>query len=76
MVAKQKDFGVALVLWLLLGGFGAHRVYITEKVGTLLWYWLAVICTLTIILWVDLFKLKGMIEDDYDKQLVRQKLRN
>lgn len=74
MLTEKKSFGVALVLWLFFGGLGAHRVYINEKVSVLLWYWLACICTLSIIAWVDLFRLKGMIkyqfENDYIKDTV------
>lgn len=73
--ARKKDFGVAIILWLLAGSVGAHRVYVDEKVSVLLWYWLVFVCTLSIIFWVDLFKLKGRIENAYDKELIRTKLR-
>lgn len=62
---EKKSFGVAFVLWLFLGGLGAHRIYIKESAVTFLWYWLATICTLGIIVIVDLFLLKGMIEKQY-----------
>jgi TM2 domain-containing membrane protein YozV len=58
-MTEQKSFGTALLLWLLFGSLGAHRVYCKEKVSVLLWYWLAFTCTLSIIFWIDLFLLKG-----------------
>ena len=72
---EKKNFGVALVLWFFLGGLGAHRIYIKESAITFLWYWLAVICSFGIIVFVDLFLLKGMIEkkhmDDKAKNLMQ-----
>ena len=65
MQAQRKSFGIALILWLFFGGLGAHKMYIREKVHYIFWYWLAVICTLSIILWVDLFRLKTMIDQQY-----------
>ena len=59
---EKKSFGVAFVLWLFLGTLGAHRIYIKENVVTLLWYWLAAICSFGILPLVDLFLIKGMIE--------------
>jgi hypothetical protein len=65
MHVKRKSFGIALLLWFFLGSIGAHRMYIREKVHYLFWYWLAIACTFSIILWVDLFRLKGMIDRQY-----------
>jgi TM2 domain-containing membrane protein YozV len=71
MSTPRKSFGIAFVMWLLFGGFGAHRIYIQEKVSVILWYWLAVIGTLTIIVWIDVFRLKSMI--DHQQQLDKLK---
>ena len=72
---EKKSFGVALVLWFFLGGLGMHRIYIKETPVTLLWYWIAAICTFGILPIVDLFLLKGMIEkkhmDDKAKNLMQ-----
>lgn len=57
-MTEKKSFGLALLLWFFLGSIGAHRMYAKESAVTLLWYWLAFICTLSIIFWVDLFLLK------------------
>ena len=71
MQAQRKSFGIALILWLFFGGLGAHKMYIREKVHYIFWYWLAVICTLSIILWVDLFRLKTMIDRQYFEDKAR-----
>ncbi|QST02434.1 TM2 domain-containing protein (plasmid) [Pontibacillus sp. ALD_SL1] len=60
-MTEQKGFGMALLIWFFLGGFGGHRVYIQEKVSVLLWFWLANACTLGILAIVDAFRLKKMI---------------
>ena len=62
---EKKSFGIALLLWFVGAGFGAHRVYVKESVFTLLWYWLAAICSFGILPLVDLFLIKGMIEKQY-----------
>jgi len=59
---EQKSFGTALLIWFFLGGFGGHRIYVTENMTIALWYWLANICTFGILAIVDAFLLKGMIE--------------
>lgn len=59
---KQKDFGIALLVWFFFGGIGGHRVYLNDSIAPLLYYWLLVCVTLGIILLVDLFRLKGMVE--------------
>lgn len=78
VMMEKKSFGVALVLWLFLGGVGAHRIYIKESPITFLWYWLATICTLGIIVFVDLFLLKGMIEkkhmDDKTNNFIKSQI--
>jgi TM2 domain-containing membrane protein YozV len=70
-MANRKSFGVALLIWFFLGGIGGHRIYIKEKVSVILWYWLLVIITLSIILWIDLFKLKSMIDDTHALEKAR-----
>ena len=60
-VTEKKSFGIALLLWFVLGGFGTHRVYVKENVVTLLYYWLLTIVTLGILPIVDLFLIKGMV---------------
>jgi len=70
MKTEQKSFGMAFVLWLFLGGLGAHRIYITEKVHYLFWYWLLCICTFGIIVIIDVFRLKRMIENEYVREKV------
>ena len=63
--AQRKSFGIALLLWFVLGSLGAHRMYIHERIHYIFWYWFAVMCTFSIILWIDLFRLKGMIDRQY-----------
>ena len=42
----QKSLGTAVVLWLFLGGFGAHRFYLNRKHGaTMLTLWLIGVAT-------------------------------
>lgn len=74
MVTEKKSFGIALVLWLFFGGIGAHRIYIKESASVILWYWLVAICTLSIYVWIDLFRLKGMIEGQYEKEYIKEKV--
>ena len=62
-MTEKKSFGVALLVWFFLGGLGGHRIYIKEKVSVLLWYWLVTVCSLGIFPIVDLFLIKGMIEE-------------
>jgi TM2 domain-containing membrane protein YozV len=71
----EKNFGTALLLWFFVGGFGAHRVYVNDKISPLFFYWLAVIFTLTIILWVDLFKLKSMVENRNEEIAMKRAFR-
>jgi TM2 domain-containing membrane protein YozV len=73
MVTEKKSYGTALLIWLFFGGLGAHRVYIKESAVVVLWYWLAAICTLSIIVWVDLFRLKGMIQEQYEQEYIKEK---
>jgi TM2 domain-containing membrane protein YozV len=63
MNTENKSFGTAFLLWFFLGGLGAHRVYINESPVTLIWYWLATVCTLGILPLVDVFLLKGMCQN-------------
>lgn len=58
---EKKSFGIALILWFVLGVFGAHRVYVKENVVTLLYYWLLTIFTFGILPIVDLFLIKSMV---------------
>lgn len=60
-VTEKKSFGIAILIWLFFGGIGGHRVYITEKASTLLWYWLVTIITLGIFPLVDVFFIKSKI---------------
>ena len=71
-MTKKKDYGFALVIWFFTAGFGGHRVYIKESPVTLLWYWLANICTIGILMFVDLFLLKGMIEKKYEEDKMKE----
>lgn len=61
-MAKQKDFGIALLVWFFFGGIGGHRVYLKDSITPLFYYWALVCVTLGIILLVDLFRLKSMVE--------------
>lgn len=63
MATEKKSFGLALLIWFFLGGIGGHRIYVKEKVSVILWYWLAAICTLGILPLVDVFLLKGWIQE-------------
>lgn len=60
-MTEQKKFSVAFVLWLFGGMFGAHKVYIEEKVSVLLWYWLASMLTFGLVPLISLFKMKNKI---------------
>lgn len=60
-VTEKKSFGIALLLWFVLGGFGAHRVYVKENVVTLIYYWFLTLITFGILPIVDLFLIKGMV---------------
>lgn len=61
MKTENKSFGLALLIWFFLGGIGAHRIYIKEKMSIILWYWFFTVITFGIIVLVDLFLIKGMI---------------
>lgn len=63
----RKSFGIALLLWLLAGMIGGHRIYIKEKVSIILWYWIIAFGTFGIVPLVDLFRLKSMIDKEYYK---------
>jgi hypothetical protein len=73
MVVK-KDFFKALVCWFFVWYLGAHRIYITEKMHYVLWYWAASICTFGILPLVDLFLIKGMIEKKFEEDKMREEL--
>lgn len=62
-VTEKKSFGIALLLWFFLWFVGGHRVYIKEKVSIIFYYWALIMVTFGIILIVDLFKMKRMIEE-------------
>lgn len=62
-MSENKSFGVALVFWFFFGGLGGHRIYIQEKMSVILWYWLATICTLGLLPWIDLFFIKGLLDE-------------
>lgn len=74
MHVHRKSFGIALLLWLFFGVIGGHRMYIREKVHYIFWYWLAVICTFYMILFIDLFRLKGMIDRQYFEDRARYRV--
>lgn len=69
---KKKEFGTALIVWFFLGGIGIHRCWIKESPVTLIWYWAANICTFGILMIVDLFLLKGMIEKKYEEDRMKE----
>lgn len=73
MVTEKKSFGVALLIWFFFGGLGGHRIYIKEQASVIFWYWLVAVCTLSIFVWIDLFRLKGMIENQYEKEYFKKK---
>ena len=73
-MAKKKDFTVAVLLFLFVGFFGAHRVYVKETVAPIFWYPFAVFFTIGIIYIFDIINLKKMIQLDYEGQIVREKL--
>jgi TM2 domain-containing membrane protein YozV len=76
VLVQKKDFAKALLFWLFFGGFGAHRIYVQEKMHVILWYWIANICTLGILGIVDAFLLKGMIEAKYQEDKDKEKLQS
>ncbi len=75
---EKKSVGVAYVLWLLVGGFGAHRFYLGKTGSAIailaMWLigWLTVAILIGIIplsivgIWllVDAFLIPGMVEQD------------
>ncbi|MFC7371106.1 NINE protein [Fictibacillus iocasae] len=72
-MTERKSFGLALIIWFFFGGFGGHRIYVQEKASVILWYWLAAIFTLSIICWIDLFRLKSMIRTSYEEEVMRER---
>jgi TM2 domain-containing membrane protein YozV len=76
VLIQKKDFAKALLFWLFFGGFGAHRIYVQEKMHYVIWYWAANICTFGILAIVDAFLLKSMIEKKYQEDKDREKLDN
>jgi TM2 domain-containing membrane protein YozV len=76
VLIQKKDFAKALLFWLFFGGFGAHRIYVQEKMHYVIWYWAANVCTLGILAIVDAFLLKGMIEKKYEEDKQREKVLN
>ena len=70
---SEKSVGTAFVLWFFLGGFGAHRIYVKEQPLTFLWYWLAALCTFSIILWVDLFLISGWVKKNNVEAFAQRK---
>ena len=67
VLTEKKSFGLALIIWFFLGGIGGHRIYIKEKISIVLYYWFFAIITLGILPIVDLFLIKGMIEESNGK---------
>jgi TM2 domain len=67
---NRKDFGIALLFWFLFGTFGGHRIYITEKVSIVLYYWFLSVITLGILPIVDVFRMKTLIDEQYIKDKV------
>lgn len=59
MKTENKTFGTALLVWLLFGAFGGHKVYIEEKFHYIFWYWLATAATFGIFPIVGLFRMKN-----------------
>lgn len=70
-MTEKKSFGAALVLWFFLGALGAHRMYIQEKVHYLFWFWLVG----WLVVWVDIFLLKSMIEKEHEKAEINRKIK-
>ena len=69
---KEKSFFISLLIWAFLGGLGFHRLYINGKLITLLWYWAANMCTFGVLWVVDLFLIKGMIENEKLKSIIEE----
>ena len=69
--ANKKSQGVSYLLWLILGGIGAHRFYIgrTATGAVMLVLWLAGLLVgvtwLIVIVWwiVDAFLIPGMVRE-------------
>lgn len=65
--ARQRSVGVAFLLWLFVGGFGAHRFYLGRK-GTAL---AQLLCTVLVVgipvtaVWVlvDAFLIPGIVRN-------------
>jgi hypothetical protein len=70
---EKKQFGFALLFWLIGGALGIHRIYATERAHFILWYWLANAATFGILALVDMFLLQGMVRTWNDKvKLLRE----
>jgi membrane protein implicated in regulation of membrane protease activity len=76
VLIQKKGFGAAILFWLFLGAFGVHRIYVQEKIHYIFWYWAANVCTFGILMIVDVFLLKGMIEKKYEEDKQREKVLN
>ena len=74
-MTQKRNFLIALLLWFFLGGLGPHRIYVQEKIYYNFWYWNDVTCTLVIVLLVDLFLIKSMIEKQYELEETNRKIR-
>lgn len=61
MISSEKSYGKALLFAILLGGFGAHRIYLKESIFPMFYYWILVSITLTGIYWYDLFTMKNKV---------------
>lgn len=62
-MTEKKSFGLALLAWVFFGGIGGHRIYVKEKMHYIAWYWILTVCTLGIIPIVDLFLIKGIVQE-------------
>lgn len=63
---NKKSTGVAFLLWLFLGGLGAHFIYAKDKWHYLAWFWLASALTIGLLPLITAFMIPGMVREAND----------
>lgn len=74
-MVERKDFAKALLFWWFTGAFGGHRIYITEKMHYILWYFIASCCTFGILPIVDAFFIRRLIDQKFEEDRQREEIR-
>lgn len=61
MKTENKKFSTALIVWLLFGAIGGHKVYIEERFHYVFWYFLFTAVTLGLAPIIGAFRMKSRI---------------